>query len=121
MRSFSNLSGNFLWSWKRCFSVSERSNYWRTSKKTGGWLRTVQHIKTWQDDGELHLQGQNNILNGRDGRSLKRLVKSAAELTAALNSESKSTPTQTMCKQLKGSGLNSCAALKNPLITEAYL
>lgn len=91
------------------------------AKKTGGWLRTVQHIKTWQDDGELHLQGQNNILNGRDGRSLKRLVKSAAELTAALDSESKSTPTQTMCKQLKGSGLNSCAALKNPLITEAYL
>lgn len=87
------------------------------AKKTGGWLRTVQHIKTWQDDGELHLQGQNNILNGRDGRSLK----SAAELTAALDSESKGTPTQTMCKQLKGSGLNSCAALKNPLITEAYL
>lgn len=59
-------------------------------------LRTVQHIiKTWKDSGEPSSSrkkcGRKKILNDRDRRSLKRLVKSyrkksTVELTAMFNS-----------------------------------
>ncbi len=57
-------------------------------------------------------------------RSLKRLVKSnckktTVELTAMFDSESKSISTRTMQRELKGLGLNSCVALRKPLISEA--
>ena len=55
---------------------------------------------------------------------LKRLVKSncrktTVELRAMFNSESKSISTRTMQRELKGLGLNSCVALRKPLISEA--
>jgi len=60
----------------------------------------------------------------RDRRSLKRLVKSnrrktTVELRAMFNSESKSISTRAVRRELKGLGLNSCVALRKPLISEA--
>lgn len=64
------------------------------------------------------------ILIDRDRRSLKLLVKSnhkkaTVEPTAMFNSESKSISTCTKRRELKGLGLNSCVALRRPLISEA--
>ena len=58
------------------------------------------------------------------GESLKCLSKSnqrktTVELRAMFNSESKSISTRTMWRELKGLGLNSCVALRKPLISEA--
>ncbi len=79
--------------------------------------------------GNHHLQGRmwsEKILNDRDWRSLKRLVKSnckkktEVKCTAIFNSESKSISTCTMRRKLKGLGLNSCVALRKSLISEAH-
>ena len=64
------------------------------------------------------------ILIDRDQQSLKRLVKSngtktTEELRAMFNSESKIISTCTMRRELKGLGLNSCVALRKPLISKA--
>ena len=45
--------------------------------------------------------------------------KSTIELTAVFNSESKSILKGTMCREHRGFGLNSCVALRKPLISEA--
>lgn len=92
-------------------------------------LRTVQRIiKNWKDSGDPSSSrkkcGRKKILNDRDRRSLKRLVRSnrrktTVELRAMFNSESKSISTRTMRRELKGLGLNSCVALRKPLISEA--
>ena len=77
--------------------------------------------------GNHRLQGRNvvgkKILNDYDLRSLTRLKssgrKTTVELGAMFNSESKSISTRTMQRELKGFGLNSCVALRKPLISEA--
>ncbi len=68
--------------------------------------------------------GVKKILNDHDRWSLKRLVKSnrkktTVELMDMFNRESKSISTRTMRRELKGLGLNSCIALRKPLIGEA--
>ena len=59
-------------------------------------------------------------------KSLRGLVKSngrktTVELRAVFNSDSKSVSTCTMQRELNGLGLNSCVALRKPLIGEANL
>lgn len=92
-------------------------------------LRTVQRIiKNWKDSGDPSSSrkkcGRKKILNDRDRRSLKRVVRSnrrktTVELRAMFNSESKSISTRTMRRELKGLGLNSCVALRKPLISDS--
>uniref|UniRef100_A0A3B5RET6 Tc1-like transposase DDE domain-containing protein n=1 Tax=Xiphophorus maculatus TaxID=8083 RepID=A0A3B5RET6_XIPMA len=92
-------------------------------------LRTVQRIiKNWKDGGEPSSSrkkcGRKKILNDGDRRLLKHLVKSngrktTAELRSMFNCESKSISTRTMRRELKGLGLNSCVAVRKPLISKA--
>uniref|UniRef100_A0A8C9RQZ3 Transposase Tc1-like domain-containing protein n=1 Tax=Scleropages formosus TaxID=113540 RepID=A0A8C9RQZ3_SCLFO len=101
----------------------------KTTKEIAETTKTFQSIiKTWKDSGEPSSSrkkcGLKKILNDRDWRSLKRLVKSnrkkrTVELTVMFNSESKSISTHTMQRELKGVGLSSCVALRKPLISEA--
>ncbi|MEQ2213567.1 hypothetical protein XENOCAPTIV_017087 [Xenoophorus captivus] len=93
---------DILWSWKRCQSVFEASNHWHASSR------------------ENILK---KILNDCDQRSIKHLVKSnrrktTVELQAMFNRKSKSISPHTMRRELKGLGLNSCVALRKPLISE---
>ena len=86
-------------------------------------LRTVQCImKPGRIVVNHHLWWRN--LTDFDLRSLKSFMKSninnsTVELTAMLNSESKSVSTWTMLRELKGLGLKSCVALTKPIISEA--
>ena len=78
--------------------------------------------------GNHRLQGR-NVVRIKSwmmviGESLKRLAKSnqrktTGELRGVFNSESKSISTHTMWRELKGLGLNSCVALRKPLISKA--
>lgn len=92
-------------------------------------LRTVQRIiKNWKDSGDPSTSrkkcGRKKIPNDRDRRSLKRLVRSnqrktTVELRAKFRSGRKSVSTRTMRRELTGLRLNSCAALRKPLVSEA--
>ena len=106
--------------------AEKTSNEIAETSKIG--LRTGQRItKNWKDSGEplfLRKKCGEKILIDRDQRSLKGLVKSnrrktTVELRAMFDSESKSISTLRMQRELKGLGLNTCVALRNPLITEA--
>ncbi|MEQ2220888.1 hypothetical protein ILYODFUR_010208 [Ilyodon furcidens] len=88
-------------------------------------LRTVQRIiKNWKDIVFEEEMWPEKILNDRHRQSLKRLVKSnrrktTVELRALFNSESTRISTRTLRREPMGLGLNSCVALRKPLISEA--
>ncbi|GBM54343.1 hypothetical protein AVEN_259204-1 [Araneus ventricosus] len=83
---------------------------------------TVQFIiKSWKDVMNQHIRekkcGGKTILNNRDGRSLKRLIKSnrqksTLELKNSFDKGSKTISTRAIRRELKGMGLKSCSAAK---------
>jgi transposase len=93
--------------------------------------RTVQRtIAQWKKDGEVrsfsHNSGKAKIMNIRDRRSLKRLVKSnrrksVQQLTSMFNEGPKKISARTMRRELKEMGLRSCAATRKPLVSKANL
>ena len=90
-------------------------------------LRTVQRIiKRWKDGGEATCSrtrcGRKSILDERDRRSLKRLVKknrrkSTVELTALYNQGGKTISQRTMRRELQTAGLRSCVAKRKPHVS----
>jgi hypothetical protein len=90
---------------------------------------TVQHINAkWKMAGEPASACQNcsisNILNDRDMRSLKSLVKSNRwssihQLTSVFNQGDKTISTHTVRRELKEMGMRSCVATRKPLASAA--
>ncbi|GBN05009.1 hypothetical protein AVEN_63758-1 [Araneus ventricosus] len=90
-------------------------------------LCTVQRIiKSWKGVNEPLSSSQNNcdqkmIVNNRDQKSLKRLVKynrqkSNLEIENSFDKESKTIYTRTMRRELKGMKLKSCSAARKSLV-----
>ena len=87
-------------------------------------LRTVQRtIVKWKKDGKVQSFSGNSdrakILNTRDRRSLKRLVKtnrrkSVQQLTRMYNESPKKISARTVRRELKAMGLRSCVSTRKP-------